>query len=237
MGRGAELMHLPVNLPPAVIFDLDGTLVDSLPDIAAAMNATLAEDGVAPIPDADIRLMVGEGAQAAVERALIYRGLAADQAAIERLLQRFEPHYIRHSKSGSLVYPGGREVLAALTGAGIACGLCTNKPQRVTDVVMAATGLDRFMGSVIGASDKLPKKPAPDMLLAAIAGVGHAVKDAVMVGDSIADFATARAARVPIILVDFGYSRAPVDSFGADAIISQLSELPKALVDVHLRCR
>jgi phosphoglycolate phosphatase len=230
-------MNLPARMPPAVIFDLDGTLVDSLPDIAAAMNATLADDSVAPIPDADIRLMVGEGAQAAVERALIYRGLAADQAAIERLLHRFEPHYIRYSKAGSLVYPGGREVLAALTGAGIACGLCTNKPQPVTDVVMAATGLDRFMGAVIGASDSLPKKPAPEMLWAAITGLGHKVGDAVLVGDSIADFKTARAAGVPVILVDFGYSRVPVASLGADAIISHLSELPKALADVHVRCR
>jgi phosphoglycolate phosphatase len=230
-------MNLPANLPPAVIFDLDGTLIDSLPDIAAAMNATLAEDGVAPIADADIRLMVGEGAQLAVERALIYRGLAADQVAVSRLLQRFEPHYIRHSKSGSLVYPGGRDVLVALTTAGIACGLCTNKPQSVTDVVMAATGLKQFLGTVIGASDRLPKKPAPEMLWAAIAGLGHTPGGAVMVGDSMADFNTARAAGVPIILVDFGYSRMPVDSLGADAIISHLSELPKALADVHVRCR
>jgi phosphoglycolate phosphatase len=230
-------MNLPVHLPPAVIFDLDGTLVDSLPDIASAMNATLAEDGVAPIPDADIRLMVGEGAQAAVERALLYRGLAADAAAVERLLQRFEPHYIKYSKSGSLVYPGGHEVLAALTGAGIACGLCTNKPQPVTDVVMAATGLNRFMGAVIGASDKLPKKPAPEMLLAAISDLGQKVSGAILVGDSIADFKTARAAKVPVILVDFGYSRVSVHSMGADAVISHLSDLPKALADVHLRCR
>jgi phosphoglycolate phosphatase len=225
------------NLPPAVIFDLDGTLVDSLPDIAAAMNATLAEDGVVPIPDADIRRMIGEGAQAAVEQALIYRGLAADQAAVERLLHRFEPHYMKYSQAGSRVYPGGREVLAALTGTGIACGLCTNKPQFVTDVVMQVTGLDRFMGAVIGASDRRAKKPAPDMLLAAIAGLGHTAMDAVMVGDSIADFTTARAAKVPVILVDFGYSRKPVYDLGADAIISHLSELPKALADVHVRCR
>jgi phosphoglycolate phosphatase len=227
-------MQLPSGLPPAVIFDLDGTLVDSLPDIAAAMNDTLAEDGVAPISDADIRLMVGEGAQAAVERALIYRGLAADQLAVARLLQRFEPHYIRHSKAGSRVYPGGRELLEALAAAGIACGLCTNKPQPVTDVVMAATGLDRFIVAIIGASDVRPKKPAPDMLLAAIAGVGVTPRDAVMVGDSIADFKTARAAGVPVILVDFGYSRVPVDGLGADAIISHLSELPKALALVRL---
>jgi phosphoglycolate phosphatase len=237
MAHGAEWMNLPANLPPAVIFDLDGTLVDSLPDIAAAMNATLAEDGVAPIPDADIRRMIGEGAQAAVERALIYRGLAADKAAVARLLHRFEPHYISHSKSGSRVYPGGSEVLAALTGAGIACGLCTNKPEAVTDVVMRATGLDRFMGAMIGASDRLPKKPEPEMLLAAISGVGHSTKDAVMVGDSIADFATARAAKVPVILVDFGYSRTPVRDLGADAVISHLDELPKALAHVHGSCR
>jgi phosphoglycolate phosphatase len=230
-------MRLPSNLPPAVIFDLDGTLVDSLPDIAAAMNATLAEDGLAAIPDADIRRMVGEGAQAAVERALIYRGLAADQAAVARLLRRFEPHYIRHSRSGSAVYPEAREVLAALTGAGVACGLCTNKPQAVTDVVMQATGLDRYMGVVIGAGDRLPKKPAPDMLLAAISGSGHTPKDAVMVGDSIADFATARAAKVPVILVDFGYSRTSVHDLGADAVISHLDDLAKALADVHVRCR
>jgi phosphoglycolate phosphatase len=235
--RGVERMQLPSGLPPAVIFDLDGTLVDSLPDIAAAMNVTLAEDGVAPIPDADIRRMIGEGAQAAVERALIYRGLAADKAAVTRLLHRFEPHYISHSKAGSRVYPGGREVLAALTGGGIACGLCTNKPEAVTDVVMQATGLDRFMGTVIGASDQLPKKPAPDMLLATISGLGYSAKDAVMVGDSIADFATARAAKVPVILVDFGYSRKPVHELGADAVISHLDELPRALAHVHVKCR
>jgi phosphoglycolate phosphatase len=230
-------MQLPANLPRAVIFDLDGTLVDSLPDIAAAINDTLAENGLAAIPDADIRQMVGEGAQAAVERALIYRGIAVDQAEVERLVRQFEPHYIRHSMTGSRLYAGGREALAALAGAGIACGLCTNKMQSVTDIVMAATGLDQFMGAMIGASEKLPKKPEPDMLLAAISRLGQSPASTVMVGDSIADFATARAARVPIILVDFGYSRVPVEELGADAIISHMHQLPKALADVHLsRC-
>ena len=102
---------------------------------------------------------------------------------------------------------------------------------------MTATGLQRFFGSVIGASDSLPKKPAPDMLWAAISGLGHKPRDAVLVGDSIADFKTARAAGVPVILVNFGYSRVPVTSLGADAIISHLSELPKALASVHVSCR
>jgi phosphoglycolate phosphatase len=230
-------MQLPAGLPPAVIFDLDGTLVDSLPDIAAAMNDTLAENGLPPIPDADIRQMVGEGAQMAVERALIFSGIAADEHHVAQLVRQFEPHYIRRSQTGSRVYPGGHDVLTALTSAGIACGLCTNKMQSVTDVVMAATGLDRHMRAVIGATDYRPKKPAPDMLLAAIAALGHRPSNAVMVGDSIADYTTAKAAGIPIVLVSFGYSRTPVHELGADAVIAHMHQLPKALADVHVRCR
>jgi phosphoglycolate phosphatase len=226
---------MTLKLPKAVVFDLDGTLVDSLPDIVAAMNATLAQDGLPAIPSADVRRMVGEGAQAAVERALVHMGLAVDQAHIQRLLKMFEPHYIRFSKSGSSVYPGGLAVLGALREAGVACGICTNKLQSVTDVVVQAAGLAPFVPVVIGATDARPKKPAPDMLRAAMAGLGASARDTVMVGDSIADVGTARAAGVPIILVDFGYSRTPVEELGADAIISHLDELPKTLSDVHVR--
>jgi phosphoglycolate phosphatase len=226
-----------LKLPRAVVFDLDGTLVDSLPDITVAMNATLAADGKRTLPEADIRAMIGAGADAAIERALIALGLVADAAEVARLGRAFLPHYIDASKAGSQLYPGALDVLHSLQRSGIACGLCTNKLQAVTDLVVRATGIGPYLGAVIGASSVRPKKPEPDMLVAAMAALGASPADTVMVGDSIADVGTARAAGIPIVLVDFGYTRTPVHDLGGDVVISHLDELVKALSDVHVRCR
>jgi phosphoglycolate phosphatase len=226
-----------LKLPRAVVFDLDGTLVDSLPDIAAAMNATLAADGKPTLPELDIRAMIGAGSDAAIERALVHLGLAADAVEVARLGRAFLPHYIAASRTGSQLFPGVVDVLQQLQRGSVACGLCTNKLQAVTEVVVTASGIGPYLGAVIGATPALPKKPAADMLLAAIAGLGASPADTVMVGDSIADVGTARAAGIPVILVDFGYTRTPVHELGADAVISHLNELAKALSDVRVRCR
>jgi phosphoglycolate phosphatase len=226
-----------LKLPRAVVFDLDGTLVNSLPDIAAAMNATLSADGKPTLAEVDIRAMIGAGADAAIERALVHLGLAADAAEVARLGRAFLPHYVTASRSGSRLYPGAFDVLQQLQRGGVACGLCTNKLQAVTDVVVAAAGMGPYLGAVIGATPDRPKKPAADMLLAAIAALEVSPADTVMVGDSIADVGTARAAGIPVILVDFGYTRTPVHELGGDAVISHLNELVKALSDVHVRRR
>jgi phosphoglycolate phosphatase len=207
-----------------LIFDLDGTLVDSAPDLATALNGLLQEMGKPALAESTVRSMVGDGAGVLVQRGLTASGLGdADQpAALKRFLALYRDCLIDKTRA----YPEVEAVLERLQAAGHKLGVCTNKPHDPTQRILKALKLDRFFGVVIG-GDSLPKrKPDPEPLLAAIEGVGGTVKTAVMIGDSANDMLCARAAAVTAILIPSDYGNPAED---ADIKLTRFSELPEAL--------
>lgn len=213
----------------AVVFDLDGTLCDSLPDIGQALNGTLVAAGLAPLDRAVVATMVGGGAGTLIERALRHHGQAHGAVRINALLDDFLVRYRARPCAKTVLYEGAREVLEGLQARGLKLGICTNKPADLTDLVLDALGIRPLFGSVVAASKALPPKPAPDMLLAVLAGLAVPPQCALMVGDSAADLGVARAAGVACILLEHGYSAEPVRSLGADAVYPDFNSLKAAL--------
>jgi len=205
-----------------VAFDLDGTLADTAPDLAAALNHALAALGRDGIEAESVRHLVGHGA-----RALLRRGLAAtgeaDEALVERGFPLFIDHYSANICAGTKVYPELEAALDALAGRGVALAICTNKQEGLTHQLIEALGWrDRFQAVVGG--DTLPvRKPDPAPLREAIARAGGG--RAAFVGDSITDADTAKAAGVPFVAVSFGFSDRPVEDLGADAVIDRFGKL------------
>jgi phosphoglycolate phosphatase len=214
--------------PKAVIFDLDGTLVDSVADIAFALNRTLEECSLAPYPLETVRTMIGGGLKQLLDRALGARDLPRD--ARDRAAARLVEFYAAEPAVLSRLYPGVAETLDALRESGIAVGLCTNKPGHISrEVLRKLAVIDRFNCLNCGDGD-LPNKPHPAGLLKTMETLGAEPASTVMVGDSIVDVEAARAADLGgVILVSYGYSAAPVSELGADAVINRLHELVPAL--------
>jgi len=212
-----------------VAFDLDGTLIDSAPEIAGAVNALLAERGRPTLALDAVTAMVGDGSAALVARAFAAAGGALDADGHRLALARFLEIYEAWPADPAQVYPGVRETLAALAGAGLRLGLCTNKPERVTRAVLEAVGLARFFAAVAG-GDTLPvRKPDPRHLAHVLDGLGVAPSRAAMVGDNAHDMSAARALGVPGIAVSYGYPRMPLADLGADALVDRFDEVPAAL--------
>jgi phosphoglycolate phosphatase len=210
-----------------VLFDLDGTLVDSAPDIARAVNAGFAPLGVPEFSVSDVIGMIGGGASVAIRRAAEKSGLALSVSEEEAVLARFLETYEAVSAEGRGLFEGASDLLTGLSGDGVGLGLVTNKAERITAVAIRALGIAHHFGVVHGASDRLAKKPDPAMLLAALDTLGVSPSEAIMVGDSPADARAGQAAGCRVVLVDFGYTSIPVRDLGADAVISHLSELPR----------
>lgn len=209
-----------------VAFDLDGTLADTAPDLARALNHVLGELGRPGVPAESVRHLIGHGA-----RALLRRGLAATGEASEALVERGYPLFLEfygaHLCEGTAAYGRLEEALDALAGAGAAIAVCTNKAEALTLKLLGALGLQGRFDAVVG-GDTLPvRKPDPAPLLEAIARAGGG--RAAFVGDSITDADTARAAGVPFVAVSFGFSDRPVAELGADAIIDSYDALVPAL--------
>ncbi len=215
--------------PGAVVFDLDGTLIDSAGDIADALNTALRQSGLEPFSDAEVRLMVGGGARVLVERVLNVRELSGDAALAQRLYANFMEVYQTASVARTTVYDNGRELLGELRRQGIKLAICTNKPAGITEDVLAKLDLRGSFEVVVGGTDSRPKKPHPAMLLAALSALGVDPDYAVMIGDSAADVGAARAANVPVVVVSHGYSPTPANELGADLVIGSLADVPAAL--------
>lgn len=206
-----------------VVFDLDGTLVDSAPDIAAAANDTLAELGAAPLSLAAISRMIGDGAPKLMERALAAAGLTLELAEV---MPRFMQHYDAHATRLVKPYPGVVETLAHLTGNGYRLGVCTNKPYQATLMVLEFCNLAAYFTACIG-GDSLPqRKPQAEPLLATIAQLQGTPDEAVMVGDSATDLATAVAASVPALIIPSGYG---MEEVAATPGFESFTDLPQLL--------
>ncbi|MDH3661903.1 MAG: phosphoglycolate phosphatase [Alphaproteobacteria bacterium] len=218
----------------AVVFDLDGTLVDTAPDILSYLNEMLAELGRPGLDLERARPMIGDGVRRLLIRGLEASGGVPDGLDIDRLFDRYLERYSAEPARSSRPYPGMVDSLSALTGAGLRLGVCTNKPQLPTDRLLNALDLDRHFGAVLG-GDALPtKKPDPAHLLAVLERLNVDPVRAALIGDSVTDLKTARAAGTRCMLVSFGYTAVPARDLGADVVIDAAQHLIPALASLDI---
>jgi phosphoglycolate phosphatase len=212
-----------------VIFDLDGTLADTAPDLAGAMNAVLVEAGRSPLPVAHVRKMVGRGARVLIETGFKATGPAVEGARLEAMVQHFLEHYRENIDRTSRLFPGAREAVERLAARGAKLGVCTNKPIGLTELLLERLDFRSPFGSVRGADTAAYKKPDPRHFFDVVDALGGDRARSVLIGDSETDAKTARAAGVPCILVSFGYTEIPVHDLGGDVVIDSYAELDGAL--------
>ena len=215
-----------------IVFDLDGTLIDTAPDLVATLNTLLAEEGIAALPLDSARAMIGQGA-----RALIARGFEAAEAPVgaatlDGLFDRFIDHYRAHIADHSRPFPGLIAALDALATAGARLAVCTNKRTDLSVALLKALHLAGRFAAIIGADAVPAAKPDPRHLTLTIERAGGVIDRAVMVGDSASDLGAARAAGVPVILVSFGYTDIPARDLGPDVLIDHFGQLVAACVNV-----
>lgn len=216
----------------AILFDLDGTLIDSAPDMTAAVNELLASRDLPALRVDKVKLMIGGGVGKLVERAFAASGMPLLGNALKEANRDMAPIYRRHLTGLTRLMPGVREVLTHFHLNGIAMGVATNKTQLATREILLHFGLTDWLGTIIGGDAVTHLKPAPDSLLLALDRLRTEPGDALMVGDSIADVGAARAAGMPVVLLRGGYTQVPVEELGADLICDSLLDLPAALQEL-----
>ena len=210
----------------AVVWDLDGTMVDSALDIAAALNQLLTEERLPELEDERIRNMIGEGVPTLIQRGLAAHDETADEQQLGRLVQRFLEIYSASATNRTRLFPGVREVLATLGDAGIRQAVCTNKPEAITRQVLADLDIATHFDVVIG-GDTLPRnKPDPLPLRTTLQRLGMSPEQSLMVGDSAIDVLTAHAAGVDVAFVTFGYGPPPSKPQLADFLVDDVAEIP-----------
>ncbi|MER8804350.1 phosphoglycolate phosphatase [Mesorhizobium sp. M0998] len=219
----------PFRSPKAILFDLDGTLVDSAPDIAAAVNELLAGHDLPPLRLDQVKAMIGGGIRKLVERAFAASGTPLLGSALDEANRVMAPIYRRHLTGRTGLMPGVREVLTHLHLSGIAMAVVTNKPQLAAREILLHFRLTEYLGAIVGGDAVTYLKPAPDALLLALDLLQVEPRDTLMVGDSSADVAAARAAGMAVILLRGGYSQIPVEELGADLVCDSLFDLSSAM--------
>ncbi len=212
------------SLPATVVFDLDGTLVDTAPDLTAALNVALAAVGRAAVDPATVRHLVGHGARALIERGLALSG-GGGEAEVARALLAFLDHYAAHIADRSRPYPGAVAALDALAAAGVVLAICTNKPVALSRSLVAAIGWTARFAANLGGDSLAVRKPDPAHLLATIAAAGGDPVRTIYVGDTAVDVAAARAARVRVVVAGFGFGDRPAAELGGDAVIAHFDDL------------
>jgi phosphoglycolate phosphatase len=207
----------------AVIFDLDGTLVDTAPDLMGATNHVMALLKRRPVTMQEVRAFVGHGARSLITRSAAATGDALDEKATDYYHAEFLRHYERHIASASQPFPGAVRLLKRLSNKGVALGVCTNKLERLSVSLLRALDLERYFGAIIGPDTIRIAKPDPAPYAEALKRLG--ASRSIMVGDSETDILTARAAKVPVIAVTFGYTPSPVENFNPDFLVSHFDEM------------
>lgn len=209
-----------------IVFDLDGTLVDTAPDLVRALNLVIAADGLAPIAVEDVRNMVGRGARVLIERAYAIQGVRLPQQAVDPHVARFIEVYREGIADLSRPFDGCVEILGELQARGSRLSVCTNKPSDLADLLIERLGMAGCFERVIGPERTQAKKPDAAHFLSA---VGDAGPKYAMVGDSEPDVTCAKAAGVPVIVMTHGYSEIPAGALGADRLLDHFTDLPEAL--------
>jgi phosphoglycolate phosphatase len=218
----------------AVLFDLDGTLLDTAADISLALNRTLAERGWPPIAEEEVRRMIGRGSPMLMQRAAAAQGRTLDAAGQAAMLERFFHHYGSLQELGEFTarpYPGAAECLKSLHGAGLGTAVVTNKQQRFASGLLERLSLRPWVDLVVGGDTCERRKPDPQPLLYACAFLQAAPSRTLMVGDSIHDVQAARAAGIAVVCVPYGYNEGQDPrTLPCDGLIDTLADLPGMLL-------
>lgn len=224
-------MRLPATpITPTIVFDLDGTLVHTVPDIAAALDVALAPYGVKPTSIGEAASMMGDGLSEFFWKALVSKRLnmPADEADAAR--RRFIDTYAASPATLSHVYPGIRTLLQELRERGVKTAVCTNKIERIGSDILERFDLRRYFDAVVGSGGDRPMKPDPRPIYEAVARAGGRIERALLVGDTGADHGAAIAARIPLILIDYGYSHVPINALTYGIIVDNPLSLHEAVM-------
>ena len=217
---------------PTIVFDLDGTLVDTAPDLVATLNVILTQEGLSPLAYDLARNLVGGGAKAMIARGLELGGRPCPPSRLDELFADFIAHYSEHLTERSQPFPGVTDALDALSERGYQFAVCTNKVERLSTNLLKHHDLAGRFVAICGPDTFGIEKPDPEILRRTVTKAGGTLEQSIMIGDSIIDIHTARAAGIPVIAVDFGYSERPVAEFGPDRTISSFAQLPMSVAAV-----
>lgn len=214
-----------------IVFDLDGTLIDTAPDLVESLNHTIAARDLAPVSYEDLTHLVGQGARVMIQRAFALRGAPLAEEDVPALLDRFITHYEAGMPGKSHPYPGLIEALERMKAAGYILAVCTNKMERLALPLLERLQLTGYFAAITGGDTFAFRKPDPAHILATIERAGGQADKVLMIGDSINDIMAARNGNIPSIAVPFGYSDVPVEELGASCIIGHFDELTVELVE------
>jgi phosphoglycolate phosphatase len=215
-----------------IVFDLDGTLIDTAPDLVDTLNVVLTQEGLPALPFEKARNLIGGGARGMIERAIVAERRNCPTAELDRLYGAFIAHYAAHIADRSRPFPKLEATLARLSAAGHRLAVCTNKLEWLSRRLLDLLTLTGHFAAICGPDTFGVQKPDPDVFRLTVRRAGGDPADAIMIGDSRTDVHTARAARVPVIAVDFGYSDVPIAALKPDRIISSFADLPHAITDL-----
>ena len=217
-----------IDAPPILVFDLDGTLADTAPDLVGTLNVLMRREGLKRVPVGAARAMVGAGARALIERGFAHNDAPLAPERVAPLVAEFLAYYEDHIADDTRLFPGAEDALARLAGTGFRFAVCTNKPERLARLLLTRLGVAGRFAAICGCESFPMHKPDGRALLLAIHAARGRPERAVMVGDSKIDIDSARNAGVPVAAVDFGYTDTPVAELGPDRIISHFDELWEA---------
>ena len=212
-----------------IVFDLDGTLIDTAPDLIDTLNLVFEREGMPPVEYETARNLIGGGARAMIARGIEAEGRVVAPAKLERMFDDFIAHYSAHIADRSQPFPGLADALDDLALRGYRFAVCTNKLEGLSRLLLDKLKLTDRFEAICGQDTFRVQKPDPEILRRTIAAAGGNPQRAIMIGDSDTDIRTARAAGIPVIAVDFGYSEKPVSHYGPDKIISHFAQLPAAV--------
>jgi phosphoglycolate phosphatase len=218
-----------------VVFDLDGTLVDTAPDLIKALNFVLDREGLPPVPLHSARNMIGAGARRLIERGLEVEGRVATPVDITRLTGDFIDYYAAHIADGSRPFEGLEDALDDLAARGYQFAVCTNKLEWLSKRLLDQLGLSPRFAAICGADTFGVSKPDPVILQQTVARAGGQLASTVMVGDAGTDVGVARRAGVPVVCVEFGYTDVPVADLKPDLLIGHMRDLPRAVESLMAR--
>lgn len=220
-------MTISLSSIDTLVWDLDGTLVDSASDIAASVNNVLSSYQLSPLANADVRTMIGNGASKLLERAFVKAG-ASDIYDSDESYRRFLAHYEDHCCDTTVFYPGMEELLSGFRALGYKQGVCTNKPVKMANSIVDRLSLSGTFTAVVGGDSTPFRKPDAQPLRLCLELLGSKTSTALMIGDSAADVGVARAANVPVVLFSWGYTD-DVHALGADYVVENSRALFKLL--------